>query len=161
MDCPSAFAFAFSIKLKKNSKIDFNLNNRVDQLKVEKRNIICELRKNVSKPNQPIVPVPSYRPSERSSQTFHCVTSTVQNSLPSETQHEICIKRAYKQSPAKLKGIRHIKHTPTPRKKKVLKTSPAKTVSSQIPKAKRRLNSLSPFKAKVNMSIRKSQVQWK
>ena len=141
-------------RINKISKIDFDLNNRVDQLKVEKRNIICELRKNVSKPNQPLVPAPSDRPSERPNQTFHCVTSTVQNSLPSETQ------QAYKQSPAKFKGKRHIKHTPTPRKKKVLKTSPAKTVSFEIPKAKRRLNIaeklLSPFKAKVNLLIRKS-----
>ena len=83
----------------------------------------------------------------------------VQNSLPSETQHEICIKRAFKQSPAKFKGKRHIKHTQTPRKNKVLKSLPAKTVSFEIPKAKRRLNIaeklLSSFKAKVNL-LRKS-----
>lgn len=135
-------------KINKISKIDFDLNNRLDQLKAEKRIIITELRKNVKKPARlhlsPQLSAPSGRP------------SPVASAVSSETQHDIIRERkSYACSPAKFIGKRLIKHTPTPRKTKLLKTTPAKTTSLEIPKAKRRLNIpgpvLSPFKAKVQV----------
>lgn len=135
-------------KINNISKIDFDLNNRLDQLKAEKRIIITELRKNVKKPAHlhlsPQLSAPSGRP------------SPVASAVTSETQHDIiCERKPY--SPAKFIGKRLIKHTPTPRKTKLLKTTPAKTTSWEIPKAKRRLNIqgpvLSPFKAKVQKTF--------
>lgn len=132
-------------KINKISKIDFDLNNRLDQLKAEKRIIITELRKNVKKPARlhllPQLSAPSGRP------------SPVAAAVSSETQHDIiCERKPYTCSPAKFIGKRLIKHTPTPRKTKLLKTTPAKTTSLEIPKAKRRLNIpglvLSPFIAR-------------
>lgn len=102
-------------KIKKIPKIDFDLNNRLDQLKAEKRIIITEFRKNVKKPARlhlsPQFSAPSGRP------------SPVASAVTSETQHQIIRERkpyTYTCSPAKFIGKRLIKHTPTPTKTKLL-----------------------------------------
>lgn len=72
-------------KINKISKIDFDLNNRLDQLKAEKRIIITELRKNVKKPARlhllPQLSAPSGRP------------SPVASAVSSESQHDIICER--------------------------------------------------------------------
>lgn len=90
-------------KINKISKIDFDLNNRLNQLKAEKRIIITELRKNVKKPARlhvsPQLNAPSGRP------------SPVASAVTSETQHDIILERKpYTCSPAKCIGKRLIIH---------------------------------------------------
>lgn len=117
-------------KLNRLSKIDYDLKNKLDLLKKDKRDIIGELRKNIKVP-----------------------TRTLPKSPPQATNIHVHTPKdqpALVLSPlAKTTSKRQILHTPTPRKTK--KPNVCTTPRPAMPKARKRLAEklLSPMKAKV------------